>query len=158
MKHFYTILLFTSIVLFGHAQVNPYLPDTAPACEIPGYILKWSDEFNGTGAPNEKNWKHETGFVRNEEDQWYHPKNAHCWNGALHILAKRERFKNPNYNESGKNWRFTREFVNYTSSSLKTEGMHSWQFGRFEVRAKIPAVQGSWPAIWTLGVAQEWPS
>ena len=28
----------------------------------------------------------------------------------------------------------------------------SWQYGRLEVRAKLPQVEGMWPAIWTLGV------
>ena len=33
-------------------------------------------------------------------------------------------------------------------------------YGRFVIRARIPASQGSWPAIWMLGSKKEygWPS
>ena len=35
---------------------------------------------------------------------------------------------------------------------------HAFQYGKVEVRAKIDAQTGLWPAIWTLGVSGEWPS
>jgi beta-glucanase (GH16 family) len=35
---------------------------------------------------------------------------------------------------------------------------HAFQYGKLEVRAKIDAQTGLWPAIWTLGVSGEWPS
>jgi hypothetical protein len=35
------------------------------------YKLVWADEFNTNGRPDEKNWNYETGFVRNQENQWY---------------------------------------------------------------------------------------
>jgi len=38
----------------------------------------------------------------------------------------------------------------YTSARLRTLGKGDWQYGRIEVRAKIPAGQGIWPAIWML--------
>ena len=41
-----------------------------------GYKLVWSDEFDVDGRPNRANWTYETGFVRNEEPQWYQPDNA----------------------------------------------------------------------------------
>ncbi|MFP4367253.1 MAG: family 16 glycosylhydrolase, partial [Bacteroidales bacterium] len=46
----------------------------------------------------------------------------------------------------------------YTSSSINTRGLHEWQFGRFEIRARIDTVTGYWPAIWTLGVERRWPA
>lgn len=35
---------------------------------------------------------------------------------------------------------------------------HAFQNGKLEVRAKIDAQTGLWPAIWTLGVDGVWPS
>lgn len=35
---------------------------------------------------------------------------------------------------------------------------HAFKYGKLEVRAKIDAQEGLWPAIWTLGVSGEWPS
>lgn len=35
------------------------------------YKLVWSDEFDGTGAVDAAIWSFASGFVRNEEQQWY---------------------------------------------------------------------------------------
>ncbi len=34
---------------------------------------------------------------------------------------------------------------------MKTQGLFSQTYGRFEARIKIPAGQGVWPAFWMLG-------
>jgi beta-glucanase (GH16 family) len=50
---------------------------------------------------------------------------------------------------------------NYTSARLKTQGLFSQAYGRFEARIKIPAGQGMWPAFWMLGnniTSVGWPS
>ena len=39
----------------------------------------------------------------------------------------------------------------YTSARLKTQGLFSFQYGRFEVRALVPEAQGFWPAAWLMG-------
>ena len=49
------------------------------------------------------------------------------------------------------------QYAEYTSSSLMTRGLHSWQYGRFEMRARIDTRAGLWPAFWTLGVSGAWP-
>ncbi|CAI8400093.1 MAG: Beta-glucanase [Polaribacter sejongensis] len=41
--------------------------------------------------------------------------------------------------------------ANYTSARIKTEGLYDFTYGTVEVRAKLPASQGTWPAIWLLG-------
>jgi len=123
----------------------------------PGYTLAWHDEFDKDGAPEPKNWKFEHGFVRNEEDQWYQDDNASVAGGFLVIEGRKERVENPNYTGSG-DWKTTRQYAEYTSSSLNTSGLQSFQYGRFEMRARIPTSGGMWPAWWTLGVSGEWPS
>lgn len=122
------------------------------------YMLVWSDEFDENGPPNPENWTFERGFVRNEELQWYQPDNATCTNGLLVIEARRERVENPHYDPAAQNWKKSRKFAQYTSSCLKTRGLHSWTYGRFEIRAKIDVRPGLWPAFWTLGVDGQWPS
>jgi beta-glucanase (GH16 family) len=121
------------------------------------YTLVWADEFNKDGAPDSANWNYEKGFVRNEEDQWYQPENAYCKDGYLIIEAKREQKPNPNYVEGSDDWRKNRSQINYTSSCLITRNKHAWQYGRFEMRAKIDVSNGMWPAWWTLGVTKSWP-
>jgi len=123
-----------------------------------GMKLVWSDEFNVDGAPNPANWKFEQGFTRNEEAQWYQADNATVKGGLLIIEARKERKANPNYVAGSSDWKTNRQYAEYTSSSLLTSGLQAWQFGRFEMRARIPTQAGMWPAWWTLGVAGEWPS
>lgn len=122
------------------------------------YRLVWADEFDKDGAPDPKNWRFESGFERNEELQWYQSDNARCEGGVLIIEARREDRPNPNFQPGGKNWRTSRARIKYSSSSLTTQGLHSWQYGRFEVRARFQALAGMWPAIWTLGVEGRWPA
>ena len=124
-----------------------------------GYRMVWNDEFNVEGTPSEKNWSYESGFVRNNENQWYQKENAYCQNGFLIIEAKSERKINPDFvSYDHKDWRKKRDSIRVTSSCLITRGKHSWQYGRFEMRAKIPVGKGMWPAFWTLGIKGNWPA
>jgi beta-glucanase (GH16 family) len=41
---------------------------------------------------------------------------------------------------------------------VNTARKKEFQYGRLEVKAKIPTAGGSWPAIWTLGKSMPWPS
>jgi len=123
------------------------------------YTLVWSDEFDEDGKPNPAYWSFENGFVRNQELQWYQDDNAYCKDGMLIIEGRREKKPNPLYVKgSNTDWRRSRPFIEYTSSSLKTAGKKEFLYGRFEIRARIPLESGSWPAIWTLGTTMEWPS
>lgn len=98
--------------------------------------LVWSDEFDTDGAPNPSNWGYDLGDHGwgNNELQNYtdNIENAVVENGVLKIVAKA--------NGTG-----------YTSARLKSQGLQSFTYGKIEVRAKLPASQGTWPAIWMLG-------
>jgi len=122
-----------------------------------GYSLVWADEFDREGRPDAANWAYESGFVRNQELQWYQAENARVENGMLVIEGRKERKTNPNYEAGSSDWKRSREFAEYTSSSLMTRGLHQWQYGRFEMRARIDTRTGLWPAFWTLGVKGGWP-
>ena len=123
------------------------------------YQLVWSDEFNKDGIPDQKNWNYETGFMRNQEDQWYQKENAYCKGGFLIIEARKENRLNPDFvSKTYDDWTKNRDSIKVTSSCLITRGKHSWQYGRFEMRAKIPTGKGMWPAFWTLGIKGNWPA
>lgn len=149
-------ILITSRVFSQHS--NPFKPDANSPAVIAGYKLKWNDEFNKDGKPDSTFWKYENGFVRNKELQWYSADNANCKKGVLLIEGKREKVKNERYVAGSSEWRLNREYADYTSASIQTKGLLQWQFGRLEVRARIDTSNGSWPAIWTLGVDGDWPS
>jgi beta-glucanase (GH16 family) len=140
--------------MFGMMAVGVQAEIVPPA----GYRLVWEDEFRRDGRPDPANWTYQTGFVRNRELQWYQPQNAVVRHGLLIIEGRRERVKNPQYNSTSSDWQKNREYADYTSACLITRGLHEWTFGRVEVRAKISAKAGLWPAIWMLGAGRTWPS
>jgi beta-glucanase (GH16 family) len=99
--------------------------------------LVWSDEFDGD-ALDETRWSPNIWPPRkvNDEDQAYtaREKNLRVEDGTLIIEAHKEDY----------------EGASYTSGRIHTDGKGDFLYGRFEVRAKLPAGQGSWPAIWML--------
>lgn len=123
-----------------------------------GWKLVWNDEFDVDGRPDAQKWDYERGFVRNYELQWYAPENAFQRDGKLVIEARPADFPCPAYREGNKNWRNSREKVEWTSAALITKGKYTFQYGRLEVRARIPVCKGAWPAIWLLGTQHSWPA
>ena len=139
---------------------------TADAAE---WKLVWSDEFDKPGLPDAAKWDYETGFLRNSEKQYYtraRRENARVENGVLVIEARKEKFSAPSAGPGVSSTRGSRRTkghadADYTSASLTTRGKAAWTHGRIEVRAKLPAGRGTWPAIWTLGSNFEqvgWPT
>lgn len=121
--------------------------------------MVWHDEFDGSGPLNTDVWTPERGFVRNEEDQWYQAENAYRLDGHLVLEARLDSIPNPRFRSTADNdWRRNRPYARISSASVTTARSYSFLYGRMEVRARIPAVRGSWPAIWTLGKEGEWPS
>jgi len=147
MRGILLLFYFLVITIISKAQQN-----------LSGYQLVWSDEFNVNGQLDSSKWKYENGFVRNNEMQWYQKENAICKDGFLVITAKKEVKRNPNYMSGTKDWKTNRPFIEYSSSSVLMQKQHAFQYGKLEVRAKIDAQTGLWPAIWTVGISGEWPS
>jgi beta-glucanase (GH16 family) len=143
--------------LFVVPDAQTVAPPPVPSIPPDGYSRVWSDEFDTNGAPNPQNWTFESGFVRNQELQWYQPENARVDGGMLIIEGRRERRVNPRYEAGSPDWRRAREFAEYTSASLMTRGLQTWQYGYFEMRARIDTRDGLWPAWWTLGASGSWP-
>jgi len=105
-----------------------------------GWKLTWSDEFNNNGLPDSSKWNYETGgngWGNNELEYYtdHNIENARVENGFLNITAKKQK--------TGKNL--------YTSARLTTKNKANFQYGKIEVRAKLPAGRGTWPAVWMLG-------
>jgi beta-glucanase (GH16 family) len=119
--------------------------------------LVWSDEFNAPGLPDSGKWSYETGFIRNNEQQYYtrqRKENARVENGMLVIEARKEKWQNPTFAleaRGGGRGARGRAYADYTSASLTTRGKAAWTYGRIEVKAKLPSGRGTWPAIWMLG-------
>ncbi|MEF8866775.1 MAG: family 16 glycosylhydrolase, partial [Salinibacter sp.] len=113
----------------------------SPTSSTVNWTQVWGDEFEGQGLPNSEKWSYETGGDGwgNQEQQYYtrdDTDNARLENGHLIIEARKESFKGNDY----------------TSVRLNSEA--SWKYGRFEIRAKLPAGRGTWPALWMLADEQ----
>jgi beta-glucanase (GH16 family) len=110
------------------------------------YTLVWQDEFNGANGsrPDPSKWTYDLGGGGwgNQELESYtdRAENARVENGNLVITARQENYEGSDH--------IARE---YTSARLKTQGLFSQTYGRFEARIKIPSGQGMWPAFWMLG-------
>ena len=121
------------------------------------YALVWQEEFDYVGEPDPAKWTYEQGFVRNREWQWYQPQNAYVRDGMLTIVAREEHFANPTFNPQSNHWGSKRDSVHCTSACVITNDRQTFLYGRIEVRARIPATPGTWPAIWLLGAQRNLP-
>lgn len=159
----YKSLLFAFSVFVFLGLEKPGLPDSVGTINTEPYQLVWSDEFDTPGAPDSKKWQYETGFIRNQELQYYtqSPKNVRVEKGILILETRKEKHKNPHFtSKRDTRWKRNRKYANYTAGSIETKGHASWKYGKFEVKAKLPAGRGLWPAIWMLGENIEqvgWP-
>ncbi len=123
--------VFAVAPVFFLAACQPKAVSSVPE----GMELVWSDEFDVDGAPDPAKWDYSTGGNGwgNAELQFYTDKreNSAVSKGDLVITAK---------------------LVNglWTSARLKTQYKGDWQYGYFEIRARLPTGVGTWPAFWML--------
>ena len=127
-------------VHFEASDMQPVLSALQIRKKIPrdaSWELTWQDEFDGPELDATK-WTHNVWPPRkvNDEDQAYtaRARNVRVEDGHLVIEAHREDY----------------EGAAYTSGRIHSSGKADFLYGRFEVRAKLPRGQGTWPAIWML--------
>jgi beta-glucanase (GH16 family) len=111
--------------------------------------MAWADEFNVDGPPDSSKWSYETGAGGwgNNELQYYtsRPENVIVQGGLLKINLLKEVYMGSNY----------------TSARIVTKNKFTLQYGRVDIRAKLPAGGGTWPALWMLGAnidSTPWPA
>jgi len=160
--YFFLLMMPVSVIACGDGAEEVQTPSNG----VPAYkaltigdiltydslTLVWADEFNVDGMVNLTDWTYESGYVRNQEIQYYtqeRPENCRIEGGQLIITGRRE--ETP-YLEAHE----------ITSASIITSKKHSWKYGRFEIRAKVPSGKGPWPAFWAKGDSQNngtgWPA
>jgi beta-glucanase (GH16 family) len=121
-----------------------------------GYSLVWSDEFDGEIIDASK-WVYETG------DGTDYGLPAGCGNEEKQIYTNSSDNSSITMDDGNSVLAITAlkpSAENYTSAKLTTNGLQSFYFGRVDIRAKTPAGNGLWPAIWLLGENRpliDWP-
>jgi beta-glucanase (GH16 family) len=149
------IRLFFVLMLIGATSLNAQKKEKLK--------LVWQEEFNYNGLPDTTKWGYEVGHIRNNEQQYYtNARSENIWvnNGVLTITGKKENYPNEFYKKENEDWRVKDSTAQYTSASINTLGKVGWQYGRIEVRAKLPKGGGIWPAIWMMGTNRTelgWP-
>ena len=117
------------------------------------WTLVWADEFDGENV-NPEHWSFALGTGSDEGlTQWGNgelqsytdaPENCTVSDGVLRITALENGIGD----------------LPYTSARLHTRETHLMERGRFEIRVKLPAGPGLWPAFWLLGNDRDdetWP-
>ncbi|WP_052143766.1 glycoside hydrolase family 16 protein [Wocania ichthyoenteri] len=139
------------IKVFAYSSTDDSIDtnETVPVAFYNGALPFWADEFFESGAPNPENWNYNLGTGTNgwgnNEEQTYtnNAENVIVEEGLLKITAKKD------------------NTVGYTSARIKSQSLKEFTYGTVKVRAKLPAAQGTWPAIWMLGAnfgSVGWPA
>lgn len=106
--------------------------------EIDSSKIIWGDEFSVNGALNSEKWGFDIGGNGwgNNESQFYTDRleNARVLDGNLIIEAKKEAYQGSQY----------------TSARVVSKDKGDFKYGRFEIKAKLPAGTGTWAALWML--------
>ena len=135
------------------SRATPTPPPT-PAGQSGEWDLLFSDDFDGSALDTNKwttcYWWDDDGctIISNNELEWYQPDDVLVSNGTLKLRAQERTIEAAN----GETYDYTSGMI---SSGRKTSDTSlppgfSFQYGYAEIRAKIPAGQGLWPAFWLL--------
>lgn len=145
-RFFVVVMTLITLMAFGLGNTLSVSAQAAPNPNC--WTLNWADEFDGTEIDRD-NWTFDIGGSGwgNNELEYYtdRPENARIEDGILVIEAREEEYGSSDY----------------TSARLLTQGLQTWQYGRFEARLKLPFGQGIWPAFWMLGAditSVGWPN
>ena len=135
-----------------------------------GYGLYFNDEFNdNNGAPNPEYWDYNVSYVINRELQCYtdnRRENVRVENrevldeqgGYLVLQLRKENWSCPQdpsqpygYTSGSITTRVRKNGDYLVGRTLENNPERGLPFGVYEIRAKIPAGRGTWPALWLLG-------
>jgi beta-glucanase (GH16 family) len=144
-----SMLLAACAVLTNPVTPSPFIPTASPTPAGPAAgpsptpdnspttnaTLVFDEEFSGTQL-NTSNWatEYRWGPTNDPELQYYSPDALELSNGVLRIKADRRSMGG----------------MDYTSGMIASYDRFTFTYGYVEIRAKLPAGQGLWPAFWML--------
>jgi beta-glucanase (GH16 family) len=126
------------------------------------WTLSWADDFDGTAgsAPDSTRWSYDTGgqgwSQYEQQDYTTSTRNSRIDGTGHHLLIDAHTGDVPQGATCGTP---SSSFpCGYTSARLVSRGKFQQQYGRFEIRAKMPSQSAFWPAFWALGTSVNcWP-
>lgn len=132
-----------------HEDISIGTP-TDPAIE--GKTLIWQDEFNGTQLDTSK-WNYETGYYINDDPNswgWGNAELEHYTNSSQNVFVQDGKLNLRALNEPKSFPQDPSRYAQYSSGKINTKDNFSFQYGRVDIRAKLPTGNGVWPALWML--------
>lgn len=149
-RHTSLWVILTAVMLVLVLMVSPMVEAAGdrrakmPARPASGWQMVFEDDFNGSSL-DERKWTTAFPWGRDRssvgELQYYAPDAFALDRGKLQIIAK------PTTGGSHA----------YNSGLISTHASFAPEFGRFEIRCKLPRGKGLWPAFWLLPSDTSWP-
>lgn len=106
-------------------------------------VLTFSDEFNGTGAPDASKWDRPEYNRRNNangpDGYWSNEDSYLDGNGNLIIRVRKIDNKNDDDDP-----------YDYSTGVVRTKGKFEQLYGRYEIRCQLPTQAGWWVAFWMM--------
>lgn len=144
----------------GETSVNPnQAPPSRPLGKEGAWRLVFHDEFDGSELDRDKwvtcYWWDNGGCTNegNENLNWYRPENVLVEDGKLILRAEQTPIRSPD----GDRFAYTSGMVTTgrNTPDLDVEPKAAFKHVYLEMRAKVPAGKGLWPAFWLLPADQE---
>jgi beta-glucanase (GH16 family) len=105
-----------------------------------GWKLIWEENFDGDRLDSCK-WNILTReHSKHNELQYYVPDEVYVQDGLLHLRSRARKYGS----------------MDYTSGRIDTRNKFAPVYGKFEIRAKLPAGKGMWPAYWLYPQNRDW--
>ena len=126
---------------------------TSDSSKLDGWNMVWNDEFAGDKL-NTSKWNYNTGYyIDGDPDKWgwgnneleYYTdseKNTFVKDGSLNLATYYEPTTFPEIDPN--------RVAPYSSGKITTKDKFTFKYGRIDFRAKLPAGNGLWPALWLL--------
>ena len=154
-------ILVAAIAVFGITPVsaNSSQPKDAPLLANGNWKRIFGEEFDAKSL-NRKRWTtcywwNDNGCTNlgNKEMQWYMPANIQVTGGHLRMTARPEPVKGIN----DQTFPFTSGMVTtgVDYAEIPREPRFAFRYGQIDIRAKLPAGKGLWPALWLLPANRE---
>ena len=157
-------------------------PDAAPSNDTdatapPGWTLIWSDEFDGPNGADvdPTKWVHDVGDGSNVSSGTWQPGNGwgndelqYYTDGTANTQQQDGNLVITAMTAGASAYKCWYGTCQWTSGRIKTyvgppavKSVFTHTYGRFEMRAQIPAGVGLWPAFWMMGTklfTSSWPA
>jgi len=135
------------LVVIISCSKNPVDENKKPDANKEGWVLTWSDEFNGTGEPDNSKWDRPEYNRRNNDngpDGWWLKEDSYQ-DGKGNLVIRAKKINNRN---------FDKDIFDYSTGAIRSKGKFEQKFGKFEIRCKLPTQPGWWVAFWLMSPTQ----